>query len=318
MLIDNVTLLIKAGNGGDGAVSFRRNAQTAKGGPDGGNGGNGGSIYIQGSTNIADLSQFRYKKSIRGNDGVSGKRKNLFGKNGDDMIILFPIGTRFIDTKNNEAIELINDTDRILLVKGGKGGRGNNEFKSALNQTPQEFEKGEQGEEKIVKIELRLIADVGFVGYPNAGKSSLLAALTNAKPKIGNYPFTTLDPNLGIAEGIILADIPGIIQGASKGKGLGLQFLKHIEKTACLVYCIDATEVDPATTYNTIRQEFAEYNKELLTKPYIIVFTKTDLVEEKILKEKQKAFKGETILNVSIYEKLTLEKFKKIIRQKLI
>jgi GTP-binding protein len=196
--------------------------------------------------------------------------------------------------------------------------RGNNEFKSALNQTPQEFEKGEEGEEKIVKIELRLIADVGFVGYPNAGKSSLLAALTNAKPKIGNYPFTTLDPNLGITEGIILADIPGIIEGASRGKGLGLQFLKHIEKTACLVYCIDATEPDPAKTYHTLQEEFASYNKELLTKPYIIVFTKTDLVDEKVLKDKQKAFKGETIIPVSIYEEPTLEKLKKTLRQKLI
>lgn len=313
MLIDEVKITIKAGNGGDGSVSFRRNAQTAKGGPDGGNGGNGGSIYMKGSTNIADLREFRFKKSIRGEDGVSGKKKNLYGKNGKDTTIFVPLGTRIIDENSNVLFEIENDQDVILLAKGGKGGRGNNEFKTATNQTPMEFEKGEKGEEKKVKIELRLIADVGFIGYPNAGKSSLLDAMTNAKPKIGNYPFTTLDPNLGIIEGVVLADIPGIIEGASKGKGLGLQFLKHIQKSRFLVFCIDSTEKDPLRTYETILRECSMYDESLLQKPYMIVLTKTDLVKENELDEKKGTFKSKKAVGVSIHKKETLDNFKNML-----
>ncbi|MBP9719111.1 MAG: Obg family GTPase CgtA [Candidatus Levybacteria bacterium] len=315
MLIDEVAITIKAGDGGKGAVSFRRNAQTAKGGPDGGNGGNGGSIYLQGSTNIADLSQFRYKKRIQGEDGVRGKKKNLFGKNGGNRIVFVPVGTRVIDLDDATTWEIENEKDLILVAKGGSGGRGNNEFKSATNQTPMEFEPGEKGEEKKVKLELRLIADVGFVGYPNAGKSSLLDAFTNAKPKIGNYPFTTLDPNLGMSDGVILADIPGIIEGASKGKGLGLKFLKHIEKTKFLVYCIEATQEDPLKTYHMIQQEFEAYDQTLLKKEHMIVLTKIDLMTKKEVEEKIKVFGDEKTIGVSIHEKDTLDAFKKLLLQ---
>ena len=313
MLIDDVVITIKAGNGGNGSLSFRRNAQTDKGGPDGGNGGNGGSVYLQGSTDIADLAQFRYKKNIRGQNGIAGKQKNLFGKNGEDTIVLVPVGTRVIDTSTGVILEIGKKSEFFLIAHGGKGGKGNNEFKSALNQTPLEFEKGEKGEEKKVRLELRLIADVGFVGYPNAGKSSLLLALTNATPKIGDYPFTTLEPNLGIAQGIILADIPGIIEGASKGKGLGFRFLRHIEKTKILVYCIDSTEENLWKIYTTLQSEFKAYNASLLEKPELILFTKIDLITPKILVEKQAVFlkEGKKVLGLSIHNEKTLSEFKK-------
>lgn len=312
MLVDEVFVTIKAGDGGNGAVSFRRNAQTAKGGPDGGNGGNGGSVYLEGSTNIADLREFQFKKKIQAQDGIRGKKKNLFGKNGEDLLVRVPIGTRVIDEQNNIIVEIKNESDRVLIAQGGKGGRGNNEFKSAINQTPLEFEEGEKGEEKKVTLELRLVADIGFVGYPNAGKSSLLEALTNAKPKIGNYPFTTLDPNLGISDGIILADMPGILEGASKGKGLGLKFLKHIEKTRFLVYCIDSTEDHPVATYEKIKNEFSLFNKELLEKPSIIILTKIDLINTKDFDKKKKEFTEGKIIGISVYEKETLKDVKRL------
>lgn len=317
MLIDKVTITVKAGNGGNGAVTFKRNAQTAKGGPDGGNGGNGGSVYIQGSTNISDLREFQFKKKIKAEDGVSGKKNNLFGRNGEDILVRVPLGTKIVTTEDRFVAEITNDKAKICIAKGGKGGRGNNEFKSATNQTPMEAEDGEPGEQLEVIIELRLIADVGFVGLPNAGKSSLLKALTNAKPKIGNYPFTTLEPNLGIAGGIILADIPGVIKGASKGKGLGFKFLKHIEKTRFLVYCIDATEKNPFETYATILSEFEAYNQTLLEKPKIVLLTKTDLVTKDALLEKEKLFtdKKEKVFSVSIYENESIENLEQIVRK---
>jgi len=315
MLIDDVAITVLAGNGGDGAVSFRRNAQTAKGGPDGGNGGNGGSVYFQGSTNISDLSQFQFKKKIKAQDGVAGGKNNLFGKNGEDLLLLVPFGTRVVNTETNEIIEIKNNTDKVLIAKGGKGGRGNNEFKSATNQTPTFAETGERGEEKKVRLELRLIADVGFVGLPNTGKSSLLQALTNAKPKIGDYPFTTLEPNLGIAQGIILADIPGVIKGASLGKGLGLRFLKHIEKTNFLVFCIDAMDINPFETYTMLRNECEMYNSALLEKPKMILLTKIDLISKKELREKEKIFikKKEKVVPVSIYEENTIATLQKLL-----
>lgn len=244
MLVDNITLQIKAGNGGDGAATFLSNAQKVKGGPDGGNGGNGGNIYFQGSNNINDLRQFRFQKKMRADDGVAGKRRNLFGKNAPHMTVYLPMGTQITDTVSGAVLEITDTTTPILLAQGGKGGRGNNAFKSATNQAPKYAEKGTQGEEKTLLLELRLIADIGLIGLPNAGKSSLLASLTNATPKIANFPFTTLEPNIGMMGIYALADIPGLIEGASKGRGLGVSFLKHIEKTKVLAHCIDATAQD--------------------------------------------------------------------------
>jgi GTP-binding protein len=302
MLIDDVIIRVKAGNGGDGSVSFKRNAQTAKGGPDGGNGGNGGSIFVRGSTNVSDLKDFKFKKKIQAEDGISGKKNKLFGRNGEDLTVLLPLGTTIIDQDSGEHIDIIDEKKTICLAQGGKGGKGNTEFKSATEQTPRFAEKGEIGEEKHLKLVLKHIADVGLVGLPNSGKSTLLSLLTHAKPKIGNYPFTTLEPYLGTADTLVLADIPGIIEGASKGKGLGLQFLKHIEKTKVLLYCIDSSEQNPSAVYTLIQNEFQVYNPELLEKPEIILLTKMDLVSHDELEEKKKAFVGKQVISVSEYD----------------
>ncbi len=312
MLVDNIGLIIKAGNGGDGAATFLRNESTAKGGPDGGNGGNGGNIYFQGSTNINDLREFRYKKKITADDGVAGKHKKLFGKNAEHLTIFLPLGTRVTDTASNQAIEITDTATPILIAKGGKGGRGNTEFKSATNQAPKYAEKGTPGEEKKLFLELRLIADVGLIGLPNAGKSSLLSVLTNATPKIGAYAFTTLEPNIGMMNGHAIADIPGLIEGASKGKGLGVEFLKHIEKTKVLVHCIDSLSENVQKDYSIIRQEFEQYNTSLLDKPEIILLTKTDLADEETIKKNITILQkqGKKVLTASIYNPESLDSLK--------
>ena len=318
MLIDDITISIKGGKGGSGAVSFIRNARTARGGPDGGNGGNGGSVYFQGSTDVFDLGEFRFKKKISAEDGVNGRKQNLFGRNGKDIIIKVPIGTTIIDNLGT-VFEITDTYAKIMLAKGGKGGRGNNEFKSATNQAPMTAEEGIRGEEKIVHLELRLIAKVGLIGFPNVGKSSLLHALTKANPKIGNYPFTTLEPNLGVMDGIVLSDIPGLIKGASKGKGLGIKFLKHVEKTKLLVHCLDSTDGNVAKTYQIVQNEFSEYNKSLNEKPEIILLTKTDLISKKDLEKNIKKLKkfGKDIQTVSIYDQKSIDDFKQFLKQKL-
>jgi GTPase len=326
MLVDNIGLQIKAGNGGDGAATFLRNESTAKGGPDGGNGGNGGSIYFQGSTNINDLREFRYKKNIAAENGINGKKYKQFGKNAQNLTIYLPLGTRVTDVNSGQVIEIIDTTTSILAARGGKGGRGNTEFKSATNQTPKYAEKGTPGEEKKLFLELRLIADVGLIGFPNAGKSSLLSVLTNATPKIADYPFTTLEPNIGMLRSqpkspvgglnkYAIADIPGLIEGASKGKGLGVEFLKHIEKTKVLIHCIDSSVEDVQKAYSTIRGEFEQYNCSLLKKPEIILLTKNDLANEETIRKNVTILKknGKKVLTASIYDPESLE----ILRQAL-
>lgn len=312
MLIDKVAITIKAGNGGNGAVSFRTREGNPKGGPDGGNGGNGGSVYLQGIDDLTALSPFQHKKLWKADDGISGKRNNLFGKNADDLTVFLPIGTIVSDENGKVLFEIV-DTTRHLVAKGGVGGRGNNEFKSATNQTPRYAEKGEVGDEKILNLELKLIAQIGLIGLPNVGKSTLLSLLTNAQPKIGNYPFTTLEPNVGMMDGVMLADIPGLIEGASKGKGLGTTFLKHIEKTELLVHCIDASSPDPLKDYEVIRQEFESYNPALLNKKEIIVLTKIDLVDEKKTKGviEQLKPKTEKIYLMTAYDDESIEELKK-------
>ncbi|MDP2637711.1 MAG: GTPase ObgE [Candidatus Levybacteria bacterium] len=312
MLVDNIPLIVKAGNGGDGAATFLRNESNARGGPDGGNGGNGGNVYFQGSTNINDLREFRYKKKLAAGDGIPGKHKKLFGKNAENLIIFLPLGTRVTDTASDKVIEITDTASPFLIARGGKGGRGNTEFKSATNQTPRYAERGTMGEEKKLFLELRMIADVGLIGLPNAGKSSLLSVLTNATPKIGSYAFTTLEPNIGMMSKHAIADIPGLIEGASKGKGLGIEFLKHIEKTKVLVHCIDATDENVDKTYSTVRKEFEQYNSSLLDKPEIILLTKTDLADETQIKKNKKILekKGEKILTASIYDPEGLETLK--------
>jgi GTPase len=319
MLVDNINLIIKAGNGGDGASTFLRNESTARGGPDGGNGGNGGNIYFQGSNNINDLREFRYKKNITAEDGIPGKHKKLFGKNAEDLTIYLPLGTRITDTVSGKIVEITDTTTTVLAARGGKGGRGNTEFKSATNQAPRYAEKGTFGEEKKLFLELRIIADVGLIGLPNAGKSSLLSVLTNATPKIGDYAFTTLEPNIGMMDKYAIADIPGLIEGASKGKGLGVEFLKHIEKTKILVHCIDASSENPEKAYETIRNEFKQYNISLLDKPEIILLTKTDLTNEEQIKKNTRILgkKDKEVLAVSIYDSSSLDPLKLALKKAL-
>ncbi|MEK7605147.1 MAG: GTPase ObgE [Patescibacteria group bacterium] len=304
MLIDNVIITVEGGSGGNGAISFRRNEGNPMGGPDGGNGGNGGDVYFVGINDLTALDKFQYKKIWKAQDGVPGKKKNLFGKNAPDLIISLPLGTRVTDESGEEILE-IEDTERKhLIAHGGKGGRGNNEFKSATNQAPRIAEQGEIGEKKVLALQLRLIADIGLIGLPNAGKSTLLSLLTSAKPKIGDYPFTTLEPNVGMMDGVMLADIPGLIEGASSGKGLGITFLKHIEKTHLLVHCVDAVQPNLLGNYNIVRDEFAKFNPELLTKPEIIILTKTDEISEESLKSQLESLQNtkREILPMSILD----------------
>lgn len=308
MLIDEVTILVKGGNGGNGSASLKRNAQTAKGGPDGGNGGNGGDVYMQGINDITALSEFAYKKKILAEEGIKGGKQNLYGRNGKDSITYLPLGTKVTNLATNESFEILDLSTKILIAKGGTGGRGNNEFKSATNQTPMYAEKGGQGEEKKLLLELKLIADIGLIGLPNSGKSSLLSVLTRAHPKIGNYAFTTLEPNLGVMEKLVIADIPGLIEGASKGKGLGIKFLKHTEKTKVLLHCIDGQSENVLKDYKTVRNELLEYSNELNNKNELILLTKADLLSEKEINLKVKQLKkaNKEITVVSIYNDKSL------------
>ena len=318
MLIDEATILVRAGNGGKGSVSFKRNAQTAKGGPDGGNGGNGGSVYFQGVDDITALMEFRYKKKIIAEDGVSGRKQNLYGRNGFDTTIYIPLGTLITNLESNEKFEILDTVSKVLVAKGGNGGRGNNEFKTATNQTPMYAEKGDKGEEKKLFLELKLIADVGLIGLPNSGKSSLLSTLTNAHPKIGNYAFTTLEPNLGVMKGLVIADIPGLIEGASSGKGLGIKFLRHVEKTKVLVHCIDIQSEDLIKDYETVRNELSLYNKSLLEKQEIVLLTKSDLIDKEEISNKLKIIKKKckTSYTMSIYNENSLNNLKKLLDSK--
>ncbi|HEX8965719.1 MAG TPA: GTPase ObgE [Patescibacteria group bacterium] len=315
MLIDDVTITIKAGNGGNGAATFKRNAQTAKGGPDGGNGGNGGDIYIEPVTDLLGLRDFQFKKEVTAEDGVKGSKQKKHGRNGKDAIIKIPIGTRITDIETNQVWEVHEKSKRFLIANGGKGGRGNTEFKSSTNQTPTFAEDGIPGQERKLHLELLLIADIGLVGLPNAGKSSLLKTLTRANPKIGDYPFTTLEPNLGVMDNIVLADIPGLIEGASKGKGLGIKFLKHIEKTKFLLHCIDSSQKDLLNIYNVVRTELETYAEDIRNKPEIILLTKIDLISKEELQQKIQQLQNlkKQIIPVSIYHPEDTENLKKIL-----
>lgn len=315
MLVDNVTIVVKAGDGGNGAATFARSAMTARGGPDGGNGGNGGDILLQGSTNVNDLRYFRYKKKIVGDNGGHGTKHNGFGRNAQHITVEVPLGTRITDVDMGKVIEIETADKPVLIARGGAGGYGNVKFKSATNQAPTNRELGGAGERKNIRLELRLIAEIGLVGLPNAGKSSLLAALTHATPAIGAYPFTTLEPNIGMFGAHPIADIPGLIEGASRGVGLGLQFLKHIEKTKILVHCIDLTLEDPRAAYETVRKEFREYNPALVEKPEIIFLNKTDLVDAKHVEKVKDSFASFAphVFAGSAQDKTSMKAFKNLL-----
>src|SRR3990167_7176847 len=288
VLIDDVRIKVAGGDGGNGSMTTLRMPTGTKSYSDGGDGGNGGNVYAVPSSNISDLNQFRYVKSVVADDGGKGLGKNQHGKNEEDKTILLPPGTKIIDEATGEEIEMTDQVDPVLIASGGRGGRGSHGFRPGPAHYTYTNEGG-RGERKNLHLILSLIADAGFIGFPNAGKSSLLARLTNATPKIGNYPFTTLEPNLGVMGKIVIADIPGLIEGASQGKGLGITFLKHIEKTKLLMHCIDSQDPDPLITYKKVLGEFEEFNLDLLKKREVILLTKKDLVSEADIKEKAKA-----------------------------
>src|SRR3989338_8990974 len=278
MLVDEAEIIVKAGHGGPGRVSFR---SKKGGGPNGGDGGRGGDIYAKAVTDIYALKQFLSKKICQAEDGQDGGVEMRSGANGKDLILTMPVGT-FLTSEEGSENELIKEGQEFLLAKGGLGGRGNASFRSPSNTTPKYAQKGLDGQEKHLLLKLKLIADIGLIGLPNAGKSSLLNEITNANAKIGDYPFTTLEPNLGVLNGRVFADIPGLIEGASEGKGLGHKFLKHIEKVKLLLHCISSESDNPLSDYKIIREELKKFNPELLNKKEIILLTKSDLENSKV------------------------------------
>jgi len=315
MLIDEVTITIKAGDGGNGAVAF--NKVKLSRGPTGADGGNGGNVYFEGTGDINALMVFASRKEIEAERGRDGRGQFLDGRKGEDFILKVPIGTRVTNLETNFAQEIEEVGQRILAAGGGIGGRGNFKFRSATNTTPMEHEDGTKGDVATYKIELRLIADVGLVGLPNAGKSTLLNELTAAKSRVANYAFTTLEPHLGSYYGVILADIPGIIEGASAGKGLGVKFLRHIERTRTLFHLIDAESDDVARDYKIVRIELEAYNPELAKKAEHVFLTKTDSATPDEVKEKTAALKkaGIKALPLSVLEPDSLEAVKKILNK---
>ena len=292
--VDEVEIGIKAGKGGNGIASFRREKYIEFGGPDGGDGGDGGNIYLKGTKNLNTLADFRTKKKFDAQNGENGMSKNKTGKKGDNLDILVPLGTIVCNSENGVVIsEIIIDQQRLLVAKGGKHGFGNLRFKSSTNRAPRKFTKGDLGEELNLKLELKLLADAGFLGKPNAGKSSLLRAMTRAKPKVASYPFTTLNPSLGVVEigygkSFIIADIPGLIEGAAEGIGLGTQFLKHLSRTNILLHVVDIQNIlegKITNELNEINLELEKFDIKLREKKQYIIFNKIDLISEKDLKK---------------------------------
>ena len=286
MFVDTAKVFIQAGKGGNGSVSFRREIYIDKGGPDGGNGGKGGDVIFEASENVNTLIDFRFKPELKATSGQAGAGQKKQGKSGDDLIVKVPVGT--LVRRDGEVIaDLTQNGQRIVIAKGGDGGFGNAHFKSSVRQTPRIAELGEAGDTFEAELELKLLADVGLVGFPNAGKSTFLSVVSNARPEIADYAFTTLTPNLGVADiddgSLLIADIPGLIEGASEGKGLGDAFLRHVERTAVLLHMIDAYSDDIATAYKTIRSELANYSPELATRPEVIALTKAESFDEELI-----------------------------------
>ncbi len=302
MLLDKVDVTFSAGNGGNGKVSFKKLGR----GPDGGNGGKGGDLYVTATSDLTVLYQFSQKDILAAENGIPGGDNIKSGRKGEDLIITLPVGTSIIDRETGRVVtELTTVGETIKLLKGGDGGHGNWEFRSARNTTPMKAQKGFPGESLNLTLDLKLIADFGLIGLPNAGKSSLLNELTNSNARVGNYAFTTLSPNLGVVNGKVIADIPGLIEGASTGKGLGINFLKHIEKVKVIIHCIDAQSTDYERDYNIVRNELKIYNKEMLKKKEIILLCKSDLVND------IKKFKD--TIPVSIHDLDSIKKIKKLL-----
>ncbi len=316
--LDQVKIYIKAGNGGDGSPSFRREKFIEYGGPDGGDGGKGGSVILKAEQNLNTLIDYRYQQHHKAQRGDNGAGQNKTGKSGENLILKVPLGTQVFEEDNKTLIfDFIKIGEEFVAAAGGKGGLGNTRFKSSTNRAPRKFTKGTAGEEFTIWLQLKTIADIGIIGLPNAGKSSLLAAITNANPKIANYQFTTLNPNLGVAnyddKEVTIADIPGLVEGAHKGIGLGTQFLKHIERCKSLLHMIDITNENLKKSYKQIKDELKNYSSKLVKKRELIVLNKTDLVEEgeveKIVKYFSKNIKSEVIV-LSTLDKKSISKIK--------
>lgn len=289
--IDEARVFLTAGNGGNGASSFRREKFIPRGGPDGGDGGRGGSIILECVKDLNTLIDFRFRQSFIAKSGVGGKGANKNGTSGPDLVLKVPVGTQVFSEETGEMLfDLMNDGETVVVAKGGRGGLGNSNFKSSINRAPTFFQKGEEGQNIWVILKLKLLSDAGLLGMPNAGKSTFLAATTRAKPKIADYPFTTLRPQLGVVyvdgHEFVLADIPGLIQGASEGKGLGDRFLKHIERCGVLLHLIDGSAEDVVENYRVIREELAGYSPELLEKPEVVALNKIDLLDAAEVKKK--------------------------------
>ena len=316
--LDQVKIYIKAGNGGDGSPSFRREKFIEYGGPDGGDGGKGGSVILKAEQNLNTLIDYRYQQHHKAQRGDNGAGQNKTGKGGENLILKVPLGTQVFEEDNKTLIfDFIKIGEEFVAAAGGKGGLGNTRFKSSTNRAPRKFTKGTAGEEFTIWLQLKTIADIGIIGLPNAGKSSLLAAITNANPKIANYQFTTLNPNLGVAsyddKEVTIADIPGLVEGAHKGIGLGTQFLKHIERCKSLLHMIDITNENLKKSYKQIKDELKNYSTKLVKKRELVVLNKTDLIEEgevkKIVEYFSKNIKSEVIV-LSTLDKKSISKIK--------
>ena len=315
--LDQVKIYIKAGNGGDGSPSFRREKFVEFGGPDGGDGGKGGSIILKSEENLNTLIDYRYQQHHKAERGENGSGQNRTGKGGEDLILKVPLGTQVFEEDNKTLLFDFNKKgEEYVAAAGGKGGLGNTRFKSSTNRAPRKFTKGNIGEEFTIWLQLKTIADVGIIGLPNAGKSSLLAAVTSAVPKIANYKFTTLNPNLGVMlyddKEITLADIPGLIEGAHSGTGLGIKFLKHIERCKTLLHLIDINNESVVRSYNQVRKEIGKYSKKMLKKKEIIVLNKIDLIDKKEIDQKKEEFKKvkKKVITISTINKSNLLKIK--------
>ena len=316
--LDQVKIFVKAGDGGPGSASMRREKFIEFGGPDGGDGGKGASIILIAERNLNTLIDYRYTQHFKAEKGQNGMNKNKTGRNGKDLYLKVPIGTQILEEDNKTLLfDFKNEKEEFVVANGGKSGLGNTNFKSSTNRAPRKFTKGTLGEEFWLWLQLKTIADIGIIGLPNAGKSSLLAAITNANPKIANYKFTTLNPNLGVATNdnkeITLADIPGLIEGAHTGVGLGIKFLKHIERCKTLLHMIDITEENLEKSYNQIKEELGSYSKELLKKKEVIVLNKVDLLDKKTAREIIKKFsknKKCEVITLSTFNKDSVTKIK--------
>jgi GTP-binding protein len=327
MFIDKVLIEVKAGDGGNGAVSFRHEKFIDRGGPDGGDGGNGGDVVLQASRNENTLAQFRYQKEVKAADGQGGSKQKKHGRSAKHLIIKVPVGTVATTETGKLLADLVADGQEAVVAKGGKGGFGNAHFVSSRRQTPKFAEKGEPGDELSVGLELKLIADVGLVGLPNAGKSTLLSRISNAKPEIANYPFTTLTPNLGVVDveknSLLFADIPGLIEGAAEGKGLGHDFLRHIERTAVIVHLIDAYDPDVVASYRTVVAELKQHDAKLAKRPTVIALTKTEGLDEEIVADllaqlKEAAPRGAKLFAISAQAGINLRQLLYAVRDMVV